>query len=108
MQGADLRAVLRDMLDRVKLFFRVEKMGDKEHSHFVRGFIYVKPGVLPEFSSPACHNLRALRTFPLPSEHFVRSTLKSGSSFSPSGPILVLPVSPRTCPTDPSYSAASS
>ncbi len=56
MQGADLRSVLRDMLDRVELFFRVEKVGDKEHSHFVRGFIYVKPGVLPEFSSPACHD----------------------------------------------------
>jgi len=57
MKPADLRAVLRDLLDRVELYFRQEKRDDgKESSLFVRGFIYVKPGVLPEISTTACHD----------------------------------------------------
>jgi len=45
---------LRGLLDRVELFFRVEKKDGKEVSVFVRGFIFVKPGVLPEISTAAC------------------------------------------------------
>jgi DNA invertase Pin-like site-specific DNA recombinase len=52
MKAADLRAVLRDLLDRVELFFRTE--GGKEV--FVRGFIYVKAGLLPDVNSAACHD----------------------------------------------------
>jgi site-specific DNA recombinase len=53
MKPEDLRAVLRDLLDRVELYFRVEKDA-KGTSQFVRGFIYVKAGVLPEVSTAAC------------------------------------------------------
>ena len=57
MKSADLRAALRDLIDRVELYFRQEKRVDgKESSLFVRGFIYVKPGVLPEISTAACHD----------------------------------------------------
>jgi hypothetical protein len=56
MQPADLRAVLRDMLDRVELYFRTEKRDGKEFSHFVRGFIFVKPGVLPGLNTAACRD----------------------------------------------------
>jgi site-specific DNA recombinase len=56
MEAADLHAVLRDLLDRVELYFRTEKQDGKESSHFVRGFVYVKAGVLPGVSSTACHD----------------------------------------------------
>jgi site-specific DNA recombinase len=55
MRTDDLRTLLRDLLDRVELYFRTEKRDGKESSLFVRGFIFVKPGVLPEVSSEACH-----------------------------------------------------
>jgi site-specific DNA recombinase len=55
MKPEDLRAVLRDLLDRVELYFRVEKDA-KGASQFVRGFIYVKAGALPDVSTAACHD----------------------------------------------------
>jgi hypothetical protein len=54
MKAPEVRAVLRDMIDRVELFFRREAKDGQQASHFVRGFIFVKPGVLPEVSSEAC------------------------------------------------------
>jgi DNA invertase Pin-like site-specific DNA recombinase len=54
MQPADLRAVLRELLDRVEVFFRVEKGQGRESTLFVRGFIFVKDRVLPDLSSTAC------------------------------------------------------
>jgi site-specific DNA recombinase len=54
MKPADLRSVLRDMLDRVEVYFRTEKRDGKESPRFVRGLIFVKGGVLPEVSSAAC------------------------------------------------------
>jgi hypothetical protein len=56
MPAADLRAVLRELLDRVELYFRTETKGGKEHSRFVRGLIFVRAGVLPDVSTAACHD----------------------------------------------------
>jgi site-specific DNA recombinase len=49
-----LRAVFRDLLDRVEVFFHTERRGKRECPAFLRGFIYVRGGVLPEVSSTAC------------------------------------------------------
>jgi DNA invertase Pin-like site-specific DNA recombinase len=54
MKTPDLRIVLRDMIDHVELHFRTETQGGKLTSHFVRGFVFVRPGVLPDVSSGAC------------------------------------------------------
>ena len=49
-----LRAVFRDLLDLVEVFFRTERKGGRECPTFLRGFIYVRPNVLPDLSTAAC------------------------------------------------------
>src|SRR5262249_39272001 len=57
MDPPALRAVLRDMIDRVEVFFRkVEPGKDQKAGEFLRGLIWLQPGVLPEVSSAACHD----------------------------------------------------
>jgi site-specific DNA recombinase len=49
MDRAALRAALRDMIDRVEVFFRkVEHAPGRAEAMFVRGLVWLKPGVLPE------------------------------------------------------------
>jgi DNA invertase Pin-like site-specific DNA recombinase len=49
-----LRAVLRDLIDHIDLYFRHEEKDGRTFCTFVRGIIYVKPGVLPEVTAEAC------------------------------------------------------
>ena len=62
MDPAAQRAVLRDLLDRVEVFFRKEDRGPEQAATglpaaiFVRGLIWLKPGIFPEISSRACRD----------------------------------------------------